>query len=208
MLPAGSKNVFCTFEKVEALNTCSLNQTIDSEDYVIGSSVNATIKLFDISYKEEVKHMPNDIGEKFPYLSALRAMNCSLTIVLKSYFKNMRKLHLLSLSFNKITSIEADSFKDLIKLKNLWLDNNMIETLDENLFKTMITLGFVKLNNNKIKFLSPETFKIFGVKLEYMDLKSNVCIDKLYGSKEYDLDNLHNLELNLKTNCTRLPEDQ
>lgn len=197
LLPAGSKNLFCTFALVDAWKTCSINQTIDSKDYVIGSPPNATIQLFNISYNNAAKHLPRNISDKFPNLHNLKASHCNLTVVAKFYFENMRKLQFLILNSNRIASIEVDSFKDLVDLKKLWLYHNLLETLDEKLFAITVKLEFIDLKGNKIKFLNPETLSIPGGKLERVDLTSNVCIDKVYTSS-----NLGQLNTDLKTNCT------
>lgn len=102
------------------------------------------------------------------------------------YFKNMGNLKELNLKGNKIVLIESNGFQDLISVKWLLLNDNMIETLDKKLFATMVRLEFLYLNGNKNKFLSPTTFKIPGVELVYVDLESNVCIDKTYVWGNFD----------------------
>lgn len=118
------------------------------------------------------------------------------------YFKNMRKLQTLNLSTNRIKIVEKDSFKDLINAEKLWIRNNLIETLDGKIFASMIKLELLDLVNNKFKVLGPESFKIPGGKLELVDLQSNVCINKIYGSDKYGHKNMEQLEPDLRKNCT------
>lgn len=159
--------------------------------------MNATIELFNISDNNAAKHLPRNISDKFPNLDYLRASNCDLTVVLKTYFENMRKLLFLRLNSNRIASIEVDSFKDLYNLEKLWLHHNLLETLDEKLFAIMAKLELIDLEDNKIKFLTPETLSIPGGKLASVDLQSNVCIDEVY-----TFSNLGQLNTDLKMNCT------
>lgn len=116
----------------------------------------------------------------------------------------MKKLQTLNLSSNKIRTIEVNSFSDLINVEKLWIRNNMIETLDEKLFVSMTKLELLDLVNNKLKVFNPETFRIPDGKLELIDLQSNVCVNKIYGSMKYGHNNLGQLETDLGSNCRNL----
>lgn len=204
MCLAAPKKLFCTFEMMESsccgrVKTCSLNETIESEDYVLGSEFDTTVKQFSIIGNRDVKFLPKQIVERFPSLQELEVERCGITIVRNHYFKNWRKLQTLSLTNNKIRSIENDSFKDLVSVGKLWLLGNIIETLDEKLFVTMVSLRELSLSYNKIKFLSPKVFEIPGGKLELVRLWSNVCIKGNYDSNKLQL-----LEAEIKAKCTTM----
>lgn len=199
---AAAREVFCTFEVKDTkccgyANTCSVNENIDSENYILGSEFNNTVEQFYMSYNSRVKSVPRQIGAKFPNLKEFRFYKCGLTIVRNYYFKDMRNLQRISLGGKQITTFESDAFKDLIKLEGLFLHENMIETLDDNLFATMVNLKEIYLHHNKIKFLSPKTFKISSnLKLVEIDLRWNKCIDGRYLSEH-----LNQLERDLRANC-------
>lgn len=144
----------------------------------------------------DVKFLPRNIGEKFPNLKIFVTESSALTIVRNFYLKNMQNLEFLNLDNNKITKIESEAFSDLVKVHQLWLHDNLIETLDENIFATMVNLKNIDLHNNKINFLSPTTFRIPGGKFDYLDLSSNVCINRFYGSGS------SNLEHELRIKCS------
>lgn len=166
------------------VNSCGFNQTIDSEDFAVGSAFDSTVEQFEIVKNRNVKFVPRLIGQKFPNLKEFYIRFCELTVVRHYYFKNMRNLARLYLDNNKITAIEPASLKDLVKVIRLDLSNNMIETLDENLFAAMINLEGLSLSSNKIKFLSPTMLQIPRGKIGFVDLKSNVCINGTYNSKQ------------------------
>lgn len=197
------KEAFCTFHTVESsflhrdVHACYLNQTIDSEDFVLGSNKDSTVELLDLRYKKEVLFLPRHIGEKFPKLKEFRGRDCGLTVVREYYFANMGKLQYLSLNRNKISCIEKHSFDDLINVKELYLENNLIVTLDEDLFATMVNLEKLYLNHNKIKFLTPATLKIAGGNLNTVHMRANECINEIY------FKNLEKLEVDLQAHCTR-----
>lgn len=178
------------------VKTCLINQTIDSDDFAFGSVEDISVEKLDVSDNRQVKFLPKNVGENLPSLAEFIAERCGLTIVQSFYFKSMRKLQKLSLSDNRIATIEAKSFDDLISLKTLMLQKNRIETIDEKLFVALVNLKSILLNDNKIKRLGPKTFKIPGRQLRWVNLWRNVCIDKLFRAGK-----LNELEADLRANC-------
>lgn len=191
-----------------------INQNIDSEDFVLESPTNTSIKHFyvigrQLKFKPKfisnrrVKYLPKSIGELFPNLEEFCASFCGLTIVRDFYFKNMRSLERLLLGFNQITTIEAKAFDDLVSLYDLDLHGNLIETLDEKLFIKMVNLAIINLNSNSIKFLNPATFKIPGNgRLSMILMWANYCIAEHYVSDNVGRD-FTQMESDLKANCTQ-----
>lgn len=181
------------------LESCVFNkQIVDSEDYVLGSPLNATVNRFSIYQNQKLKFLPKHIGEKFPNLAEIHASFTGMKSVRDYYFKDMKNLEVLILSSNEIVTIDAEAFKDLIKLKWLSLNYNFIHTIDKKIFATMANLIDLDLKGNKIKFLNPTAFEATGVKPFSVDLKENVCINHLYLPKE-----LANLEKDIKEKCAQ-----
>lgn len=206
------REVFCTFVRVNAgINSCEVNQAIDSETYVLGSEFNTTVEKFNINEKVKVLYVPRNIGEKFPNLKEFKVRRCSLTVLRDHYFKNMQNLQELDASHNHIRGIESEAFKDLVSLKSFYLSHNMVETVPEKLFVTMVNLENIWFLDNKIKFLNPTTFNIPGGKVKIVNLQLNICIHGAYdvdfvehpgdsmiidGGKKFE-----RLEPDLKANC-------
>lgn len=202
MLVLGFKHVFCT-SKIQKghfqpkLDACIVNQTIDSDNFVIGSPIDITIELFLIRNIKEVKFLPQRILAKLPNLKEYYVYDCGIDVLRRECFKNMKHLQYLYLAFNSISSIETFAFNDLVKVIELNLDHNLIETIDNKLFDKMINLKTIHLSNNKIKFLDQKIFMIPGGKIEQVFMGSNFCIDGDYDSK-----NSKQLEADLKSKCT------
>lgn len=156
-----------------------INQTIDSEESVLGSDLDMTVRKFHMSDNREIEFLPKNIGEKFPKLIEFRTEGCGLTVLRGYYFEGMGNLEFLNLDRNKISTIEVDAFLDLIRVKLLNLNDNSIEVIGEKRFVTMVNLQEIFLNNNKIKFLSPRTLTIIGGQLRDVFLKGNACIDRV-----------------------------
>lgn len=178
--------------------TCVVNETIDTEEYVLWTERDLTVKS--VSFETKLKFLPKYIGEKLPNLEEFYNYNTDLGIIRDFYFTGMTKVTFMMLSGNKIVTIEAGAFNDLVKVEELFLSYNQIRTLDERLFLTMINLKTIQLNNNKIKFLSPSMFYhlIYKDKIEKINLEGNICIDKSY--LPYSFNYLHS---DLKSTCSR-----
>lgn len=182
----------------ENVFTCWVNQTIDSDLYVLGSALDTTVEQFCMNGIKKLTEIPKNIGEKFPTLQEFFTTRCQLTTLRNYYFKNMRNVKFLNVRENKIATIEADAFKDLVNVHRLTLTTNLIETLDVNIFATMVKLEFLNLNENKIKVLKPETFVIPGGIMKVIDLERNDCISMWYAS-----DRWVQMASDLKANCTQ-----
>lgn len=175
---------------------CTVTQSIDSEQYVFGSTLNSTIESVHFQNNKKVEFLPREIGKKSSSLRIIDANGCGLTVVRDFYFKNLKNLRSLFLDHNQIKTIEPSAFADLARMIELNLHNNLIETLDEKLFVTTPQLSLIYLNHNKIKFLSPSTFNV--PRLWAIHLGSNVCINDLY-MESHDIEQM---KLDLKANCT------
>lgn len=74
IFPAAAKEVFCFFELdyslflEEGVNTCLINQTIDSDAYVLGSPLDNSVEQVFVNKTNEITDLPRNIGEKFTNL--------------------------------------------------------------------------------------------------------------------------------------------
>lgn len=169
-----------------------MQEAIENENYVIGTTVNSTtspvdavIYRFKIEKIKNVKYLPQKIGVTFPNLTHLTTSGCGLTTIEDFYFQNMQNLHELDLSHNKITTIENYAFENLVKVKTLWLNDNEIRFL--NLFPFQFhflqSVELISLKNNRIErfhWLHPSSFNNDYMKLQILFLEGNNCINDTY----------------------------
>lgn len=181
------------------VKTCTINQTIDSEECELATDLDTAVKSFSVLFEMKVAFLPKHIGEKFPNLEEFYLYNSDLTKVRDFHFKNMRKVRVVMLSGNKIVTIEAGAFNDLVSVEEIFLSYNQIRTLDERLFLAMLNLKKIYLNNNKIRHLSPTTFQhlIYRDHFEKINLEGNVCIDKSYLPYSFNY-----LQSDLRSTCS------
>jgi Leucine-rich repeat (LRR) protein len=92
----------------------------------------------------------DDYFDSRAHLSELYLGENKLTIVKKSWFKNLHRLYLLCLSKNKINEIDDDSsFDSLVNLKELFLTQNELPRVKEAWFKNLRRLTSLSLSKIK-----------------------------------------------------------
>ncbi|XP_074847982.1 relaxin receptor 1 [Carettochelys insculpta] len=79
---------------------------------------------------------------------------------------------LMSLQWNQLRKLSADSFKKYQDLKNLYLQNNKIRAVSEHAFRGLYNLTKLYLSHNKITFLKPGVFEDLH-KLEWLIIEGN-----------------------------------
>lgn len=92
--------------------TCSIpNTAINSDDTTVAKAGSVTAISFNGNKK--VKFLPVEVAFTFPNLVYYSALNCSIKVILKKHFKDLKKLKILILSENQIEIIRKDVFEDL-----------------------------------------------------------------------------------------------
>ena len=231
------------------LQTCKINdQELDGEGFSVASDLNLNIQAFSIEGNKEVEFLPENIVESFPGLIAYRVIRCSIKTVNRKHFKGLNNLERLELQGNQIDSIQGDSFKDLARLvmlalnynkikiidsswfqsletlrqlriggnqielldekmfnilrniREISLDNNKLSAVPANLFRDNLKLEEIRLGRNKIKTISPTMFDHLN-NLTYVDLRSNVCVNDFFYQQRFD--EMKNV---LRINCTPLDQ--
>lgn len=92
-------------------------------------------------------------------------------VINRNLFAHLRKLELLSLDGNKLTTID-DSFRNLISLRKINLRNNQLSHNKTNLlFSDLDKLENINLSYNKLEEFSILNIR-FTSKLEIVDLSN------------------------------------
>lgn len=102
---------------------------VDAPDYSIitenQSTRDESVKCLYFEHNKKVEFLPINVDKMFPALEVYIAYECSLSRVTKSNFKNLAKIKILTLSYNKIERISTDTFEDLVALIDLDLSEFM-----------------------------------------------------------------------------------
>ena len=85
----------------------------------------------------------------------------------------MKKVKVLDLSSNNISSLPTNSFYGCVQLENLSLSNNQIERLIQSQFAPLNNLRLIDLSSNLLTSVDKNTFINLGTSLETINLEDN-----------------------------------
>lgn len=170
------------------------------------------------AFNPSITYIPKSIGKFFPNLRYFKITKSLLRYTEFRDFKNLKHLHTLDLSWNKIERISQCAFHYLETLVKLNLNGNRIRALHEKTLMYLPLLEEFTANDNEITHLDSETFQyntllrdiemrdnqltIIEVKFQTMknvkllDFRSNNCIDMKYECCLHIMDLLKNITEN------------
>ncbi|XP_031621614.1 protein artichoke-like [Contarinia nasturtii] len=96
----------------------------------------------------------------------------NITSLPANFLADCHNLQTLSLSGNKINTIDENAFQNLSALTTLDLSNNNIDVFNGSVCKPLQSLTNLRLNNNKLKTLNADIFQNL-TKLVKLDLSNN-----------------------------------
>lgn len=193
---------------VETLFGCSFYKNTTSRliapveiaiDKITQKSVNCVI-FNDVA----TDFIPNTIFTTFENINALLVhnnhSNTKLTSLKPYFFKKASGLTYVSIIFNTISRLSANTFGDASNLLYIDLSENMIQFISSKAFSQVHSLQGLDLHRNKIKIIENGAFstKILPM-LVATDFHHNVCIHGLYDKKS---DTMKNLKRRVRSFCT------
>lgn len=103
----------CAYWKsiIEPRTVISVSSAVDKENIVV----------LDVSGIAGTKYLPIGVASKFPNVNVYYASFCGVTEITKENFAGMTKTRMITLDFNKITSISQGVFADLTSLERISL---------------------------------------------------------------------------------------
>ena len=100
--------------------------SIDAPGARISTLRDDTIKAFTAFSNRKFFFLPENMAEKFPKLEIYVGSSCSLTVIIRENFLNLKYLKRLTLNDNKIEVISDDVFDDLFALEILKLSRTCL----------------------------------------------------------------------------------
>lgn len=175
---------------------------------------NSEVGVF-YAYNPSILYIPKSIGEFFPNLHFLRITKSALRYTEFRDYKNLKQLHTLDLSWNKIERISQCAFQYLESLVKINLSGNRIQALHEKTFMNLPLLEEFFANSNEITHLDEEIFqnnlqlreiemrdnKLHVIEINFQkmtsvkvaDFRDNNCIDMKYECCSHMMDLLNNI---------------
>lgn len=166
ILPFGmgnAKNVTCSINRSiifsgKHLLTCNIHQqAIDRRGIFIAPPYNSSVEAFLVINNKHAVFFPENLSKIFPRLEVVIFTQCAMRSVNNS-FGYTRKLQILDLSRNKISSVAEDSFVNLVNLTELHLSFNEIKNLSGYTFNALKNLELLTLKGNRIQVLSDDIY--------------------------------------------------
>ena len=129
--------------------------------------------------ESQIETISSDAFKDLIKLQFLRLPANKIKFVDPKWFKTMPNLQSLLLSSNEIESLEEKTFENLTGLRLITLNDNKLTSVADKLFKNNLNLVWIGLHDNQIRTLNPTSFDHL-VDLQHMDLRFNVCVDRVY----------------------------
>lgn len=179
--------------------------------------------VIDVSITNQTAvYLADGIGLVFTQLKQLEVISSKLRFLKRQNFRNLPNLLDLRLDKNEIEMIFSDTFWDLEQLEWLSLSGNRIKVLTEGMtimsqkllwftandnelvyfdgsfFQNNPDLEAVTLSGNRLAIIQFNTSKLRN--LIFLDLRRNVCIDKLARSVE-DVESMETIAKHIEQQC-------
>ncbi|XP_052000186.1 toll-like receptor 13 [Xyrauchen texanus] len=164
-------------------------------DSILFGKLKTTLKVLDlqanhIQYYTESTHSPFINLTKLLDLKLDAQEPYGITVLPRAFFRGLKSLRSLYLTYNHISGFGAETFDDLTNLEFLTLDNSCvgIAQLKPGIFKNLKKLKLLFVENMGIKYFSKEVFgNLTGLKVLHLNHNAMLSLDT------HLLDNLPNL---------------
>ncbi|XP_046462597.1 chaoptin-like [Daphnia pulex] len=167
------------------------------------------LQSIDLS-NNRITNLPDDFFHSMKEIRSINLQDNSIEKVPQQMFDNEHTPNLvnISLNFNFINAIEAQTFSDLPHLKILNLEDNKINRIAKGAFQNIESLEYISLEGNMINTIEAEAFHNLP-KLETLNLGHNNLeklsfdwLDQVGTLSAIKLDVSHNLIQQLSSNRT------
>jgi Leucine-rich repeat (LRR) protein len=196
-----NNNYFLLIDNESIIHLKNLNTISISLNEYCKSKQDCFQNVHDLDFSSNnLKQIPNDLINKWFNYASLNTFNIAHNLIenLTLNLPPTNSLESIDLSFNRLSSIEADTFRNLNSIKYLNLASNKLSSINSFAFEKTRYLIDLNLNNNLITENSME-FLLFAslTNLKYLRMDNN----RLASLSHHLLFNLYSLEyLSLKEN--------
>lgn len=97
-----------------------IKSSIDSEEITISPN-DESVQGISFWNNRKIKFLPIKVAETFANLLVYYAGYCSLTTIKKENFAGLKKVKVMNLNYNRISTIYDGTFEDMIALEQLFL---------------------------------------------------------------------------------------
>lgn len=158
---------FCYHCRATIVNTANSSELTGVQGNHLWGQGNNQVLSLSLSGQNAPKILKN-INKFFPNLIALDWFNTNLQSISAGDIKQFAKLNVLSVSSNKIVSLEGQLFSNTKKLKSIYFNNNQLRSVGSGIFSGLNELTHVEFLNNpciNTKAIGASNVKKLGDKL-------------------------------------------
>lgn len=135
----------------------NVNNIINSTTFTLQIDSSECVKAFRASDLKNLEFLPIHMYKIFPNLVFYEAQNCSIKYLNKRHLKNLSKLQILNLSYNKLQEVPSKAFEDLVNLQKLNLSNNDLHKIDA--LWSVVSLITLDMSHNRFTDIRTKTFE-------------------------------------------------
>nr|XP_004651413.3 nephrocan-like [Jaculus jaculus] len=154
-IPSTTKRLYISHSRIQHLQPSNFTQLLALEDFILVASGTesiendtfktlSTLKTLEL-WKNKLRGVPNALPDN---LEVLKLNDNSICVLYGSDFEGLKKLKVLELKNNLISSLSPNMLSSLMSLQRLMVDGNRIESIDGLL--TLPHLKHVSMENNKL----------------------------------------------------------
>lgn len=135
----------CRVEKILKLDY-SYVANVEGEHQELKTNLDVVGVSFD--KKRELERFPRGFGKIFPNLRYMQVNRCSLNVLEKDDFLDLKHLHGLWLTDNSIVELKDDLFTNVQGLKYLCFEKNKLKYIDVNILEPLKNLKRANFRDN------------------------------------------------------------
>ncbi|KAK2501396.1 hypothetical protein MC885_008572 [Smutsia gigantea] len=176
-IPSTTKKLYISHSRIQRLQLCNFTRMLALEDFILLASGTesvendtfktlSTLKTLEL-WKNKLRRVPNGLPAS---LEVLKLNDNSIYVLQGSDFEGLKKLKILELKNNLISSLCPRTLSSLVSLENLMLDGNSIESVAGQL--VLPHLKHMSMENNKLHLI-PANFFTSLQSLRFLSFSGN-----------------------------------
>ncbi|XP_049731523.1 nephrocan [Elephas maximus indicus] len=177
-IPSTTKRLYISHSKIKHLQLTNFTQMLALEDFILLASGTesvendtfktlSTLKTLEL-WKNKLRRVPTALPAS---LEVLRLNDNSIHVLHGSDFEGLKKLKILELKNNLISSFSPSVLSSLVSLQRLMMDGNNMESVAGPL--PLPHLEYMSLENNKLHLI-PGSFFTSVQSLQFLSFSGNL----------------------------------
>lgn len=172
-----NEKISCTFFNQQCTLT-NLTLATKTPKYSDIDEMKNNVRLMQI-FNGNFTEIPEKLFVNFKNVIDISIHKCAVTDITIESFESATYLQRLSISNNKIVTLNSNIFNGCENVISLSLENNLIENINFDVFQPMDKLGYLDLSGNRIKSVEQV---VFPPNLYHLNVESNL-IEEFDGKK-------------------------